>query len=554
MNAWPGFAAFSLDDFMAQQERKNLLRFVVCGSVDHGKSTLIGRLLYESKLLCDDQLDALAKASATHGTQGGNLDLALVLDGLSAEREQKITIDVAYRFFTTERRKFIVVDAPGHEQYTRNMATGASTADLALMLVNAESGLTSQTKRHTLIVSALGVRQFVVAVNKMDLVGWSQSKFAALEAEFRAFVKDLDLDEVVFIPVVACSGDNVVTRSDRMDWYRGLTLLQHLEQVEIAPRAQRSPFRMPVQWVNRPHSGFRGYSGLIAGGEVHPGMPVQVLPSGQWTRVERIVTADGDLDRAVRGQAVTLTLTGEVDASRGDVLAEIGPTALVADRICVHFVWMSEDALTPGRRYLLKLATSAVTAIPESGLRVIDLDTRKSVPVDRLSLNEIGTGILELDRRIALDRYADNKETGSFILIEPETCETVGMGFVDGVLQYELRRSARMKSAQIADLLRSTESHGRSVAKAASWRATGSIDTFIIAAFITGSPKLAGAVAFIEIATKTALYYFHERLWILIPWGKRSTGRKEIPLSIARADAPATGSMDAKLRRHQCCE
>jgi sulfate adenylyltransferase large subunit len=527
MNAGPEFTAFSLDDFVAKQERKNLLRFVVCGSVDHGKSTLIGRLLYESKLLCDDQLDALAKASAIQGTQGANLDLALVLDGLSAEREQKITIDLAYRFFTTERRKFIVVDAPGHEQYTRNMATGASTADLALMLVNAESGLTRQTKRHTLIVSTLGVRQFVVAVNKMDLVGWSQSKFAALEAEFRGFVKDLDLDEVVFIPVAACSGDNVVTRSDRMDWYRGPTLLQHLEHVEIAPPAQRGPFRMPVQWVNRPHSGFRGYSGLIAGGEVHPGMPVQVLPSGQWTRVERIVTADGDLDRAVRGQAVTLTLTGEVDASRGDVLAEIGPTPLVADRLCAHLVWMSEDALTPRKRYLLKLATSAVTAIPEAGLRVIDLDTRQSVPADRLSLNEIGTGVLELDRRIVVDRYADNKQTGSFILIEPETYETVGMGFVDGVLQYELHRSARIKSAQLADLIRSTESHARSVAKAASWRATGSIDTFAIAAFITGSAKLAGAVALTEIATKTALYYFHERLWILIPWGKRST-RKQV--------------------------
>jgi sulfate adenylyltransferase subunit 1 (EFTu-like GTPase family) len=282
-----------------------------------------------------------------------------------------------------------------------------------------------------------------------------------------------------------------------------------------------------VQWVNRPHSGFRGYSGLIAGGEVHPGMPVQVLPSGQWTRVERIVTADGDLDRAVRGQAVTLTLTGEVDASRGDVVAEIGPTALVADRLCAHLVWMSEDALTPRRRYLLKLATSAVTAIPEPGLRVIDLDTRQSVPADRLSLNEIGTGVLELDRRIAVDRYADNKQTGSFILIEPETYETVGMGFVDGVLQYELHRSARIKGAQLADLIRSTESHARSVAKAASWRATGSIDTFAIAAFITGSAKLAGAVALTEIATKTALYYFHERLWILIPWGKRST-RKQV--------------------------
>jgi sulfate adenylyltransferase large subunit len=532
--------AFSLDDFVAQQERKGLLRFVVCGSVDHGKSTLIGRLLYESKLLFDDQLDALAKASRNHGTQGGNLDLALVLDGLAAEREQKITIDVAYRFFTTERRKFIVVDAPGHEQYTRNMATGASTADLALILVSAETGLTRQTKRHTLIVSTLGVRQLVIAVNKMDLVGWSRSKFAALEAEFRTFVKDLQFDEVVFVPVAACSGDNVVTRSNRMDWYCGLTLVEHLEEVQTALQSRRNSFRMPVQWVNRPHAGFRGYSGLIAGGEVHPDMPVQILPSGQWTRVERIVTADGDLAHAVSGQAVTLTLVGDVDASRGDVIAEIGATALVADRLCVHLVWMGEDPLTPGKPYLLKLATCMATAIPEPGLCVIDLDTRKSVPAKRLAMNEIGTGILELDRRIAVNRFIDDKETGSFILIDPETCDTVGMGIVDGVLQSELHRSAHAGSAITFELLPSTESHARSVVKAASWRATGSFDTFIIAAFITGSPKAAGAVALIEIATKTALYYLHERIWILIQWGKRAATREKFHAA-PRVDVPAEG-------------
>jgi sulfate adenylyltransferase large subunit len=534
MTAWSELASFSLDDFVAEQEHKTLLRFIVCGSVDHGKSTLIGRLLYESKLLFDDQLDALATASRTHGTQGGNFDLALALDGLAAEREQKITIDVAYRFFTTERRKFIVVDAPGHEQYTRNMATGASTADLALMLVSAETGLTRQTKRHTLIVSALGVRLFVVAVNKMDLVDWSQAKFAALEAEFRVFVKGLGLDEVVFIPVAACSGDNVVTRSDHMDWYRGRTLIEHLEEVQIAPQSQGKAFRMPVQWVNRPHSGFRGYCGLIAGGEVHPGMPVQILPSRQCTRVERVATADGDLDHAVTGQAVTLMLAGEVDASRGDVIAEIGPTALVADRVCAHLFWMGEDALIPRRPYLLKLATCMVTAIPEPGLRVIDLDTRKSAPADRLAANEIGAGILELDRLIAVDRYTESKETGSFILIDPETCDTVGMGMVDEVLQDELQRSSRTGRAALVDLIRSTESHARSVAKAASWRTTGSIDTFIIAAFISGSPKLAGAVALTEIITKTALYYFHERIWILIPWGKRSASQKKLPVNSTR--------------------
>jgi sulfate adenylyltransferase large subunit len=527
MTAWPALPAFSLEEFVARQERKNLLRFIVCGSVDHGKSTLIGRLLYESKLIFDDQLDALARDSRDHGTQGSNLDMALVLDGLAAEREQKITIDVAYRFFTTERRKFIVVDAPGHEQYTRNMATGASTADLALVLVSAETGLTCQTKRHTLIVSTLGVRQLAVAVNKMDLIDWSRPKFAALEAQFRAFVKDLDFDEIAFIPVAACSGDNIVTRSNHMDWYCGPTLIEYLEQAQIGLQSRRIAFRMPVQWVNRPHPGFRGYSGLIVAGEVHPHMPVQVLPSGQWTRIERIVTAEGDLDRAISGQAVTLTLAGELDASRGDVIAEIGSPTLVTDRLHAHLVWMGEDPLTPNKPYLLKLATSVVTAIAQPVLRIIDLDTRDSAPVDRLAINEIGTGILELDRRIAVDRYTDNKETGSFILIDPETYDTVGMGIVDGILQNERHGWVHSQGATIADFLRSTESHTRSIAKAASWRATGSVDTFVIAAFITGSPKVAGAVVLTEIATKTALYYLHERLWILIPWGKRSASRKE---------------------------
>jgi sulfate adenylyltransferase large subunit len=527
MIASPELAPFSLEDFVARQENKNLLRFIVCGSVDHGKSTLIGRVLYETKCLFDDQLDALAKASRNHGTQGAKLDMALVLDGLAAEREQKITIDVAYRFFTTERRKFIVADAPGHEQYTRNMATGASTADLALLVVSTESGLTGQTKRHLLIVSALGVRNIVVAVNKMDLVGWSRSGFARLEAEVRAFVRDLDFDEVAFIPVVAARGDNVVSRSDHMDWYRGPTLLEHLEQVQVAPKSQSGTFRMPVQWVNRPHPDFRGYSGLIAGGEVHLDMPVQVLPTRQWTRVARIVTADGDLDHAVAGQAVTLTLVGEIDASRGDVIAEIGAPAPVTDRLGARLVWMGEEPLTPGKAYLLKLAACTTTATFQPGLSIFDLETRNSTPANLLPINSIGRGILELDRRIAIDCYADSKETGSFILIDPVSYDTVGMGMVDEICRAESQRWTRVGVA-IADLIRSTESHARSIAKAASWRMTGSLDTFIIAALITGNPKAAGAVALTEILTKIALYYFHERIWTLIPWGKRPGSRNTI--------------------------
>jgi sulfate adenylyltransferase large subunit len=559
MIACPEQTPFLLDDFVAQQESKNLLRFIVCGSVDHGKSTLIGRLLYESKCLFDDQLDALAKDSRAHGTQGGKLDLSLLLDGLAAEREQKITIDVAYRFFTTARRKFIVADAPGHEQYTRNMATGASTADLALLVVSAESGLTVQTKRHLLIVSVLGVRQIVVAVNKMDRVGWSRSEFAQLEAEFRAFANNLDFDTFAFIPVAAASGDNVVNRSDHMDWYRGPSLLEYLERVQIVRKSHGVAFRMPVQWVNRPDPGFRGYCGLIAGGEVHPDMPVQILPSGRWARVERIVTADGDLDRAVAGQAVTLTLAGEIDVSRGDLIAEIGAPAPVTDRLRTRLVWMGEEPLTPGKPYLLRRATSTATATLQPGLRVFDLDTRESTQADCLQINGIGIGILELDRHIAIDRYADNKETGSFILIDPESYDTVGLGMVDEVLPTLSRRLTRIGAA-ITDLIRSTESHSRSIAKAASWRMTGSLDTFIIATFVIGNPKAAGAVALTEILTKTALYYFHERMWVLIPWGKRASGRRRTRGVDASRSAPSvvtsrrSGFSSASLfsRRMQC--
>jgi sulfate adenylyltransferase large subunit len=430
MTARPDPNAFALDDFVRRQERKSLLRFIACGSVDHGKSTLIGRLLYESKHLFDDQLDALKADSRKFGTQGKDLDFALILDGLAAEREQKITIDVAYRFFTTERRKFIVADAPGHEQYTRNMATGASTADLALILVNAQAGLTRQTKRHSLIVSTLGVRHVLLAVNKMDLVDWSEEAFAKIEADFRAFAKNLDDAEIVCIPIAARTGDNVVARSPKMDWYRGPTLLQHLEQVEVAGVPQQQPFRMPIQWVNRPNSDFRGYSGLIASGEVFVGMPVRISPSGQTTHIDRIVTFDGDLDRAVAGQSVTLTTADEIDASRGDVIADSAHPPAVADRLSCRIVWMDKNPLAPGRSYHFKLATAAATATVEADLRALDLNTQSAVATDSLQINDIGDCTLQLDRPVAFDRYADGKDTGSFILIDRESYDTVGMGFV----------------------------------------------------------------------------------------------------------------------------
>ena len=520
MNVQPDPASFDLNEFLARQERKSLLRFIVCGSVDHGKSTVIGRLLYEAGMLFADQLVALDQDSRRHGTLGDERDYALILDGLAAEREQKITIDIAYRFFTTARRKFIVADTPGHEQYTRNMATGASTADLAVLLVSASEGLTRQTRRHLQIVSTLGVRRIVVAVNKMDLAGWSESRFTAIESEVRAFTRDLEVHDIVFIPVAGPSGDNIAHRSQRMSWYCGPVLLQYLEQVQIAPRRQRFAFRMPVQWVCRPGPEFRGYCGLVASGEVYPGMAVQVLPSGQPTLIKRIVTADGDLAFAFAGQSVTLTFADEIDASRGDVVAEIGPPAPVTKRLCARLVWIGTDALVPGRTYLLKLAAATVKATIEPGLQVVDLDTHNCAPAERLVTNDIGTAVIGLDRGISADRYVDTTDTGSFILIDPESFETVCMGVVEAVHPGE-GRTPTPRTRTLHDLMRATETHARSVAKAVSWRATGSLDTFIVAIAITGSSRLAGGVALAEVVTKTGLYYFHERIWALVPWGKR---------------------------------
>jgi sulfate adenylyltransferase large subunit len=521
MTARPEPGAFAPEGFLDHQERKGLLRFIVCGSVDHGKSTLIGRLLYEAGLLFVDQLDALDHDSRHHGMLGEERDFSLVLDGLAAEREQRITIDVAYRFFSTARRKFIVADAPGHEQYTRNMATAASTADIALLLVSADTGLTRQTRRHALIVSTLGVRRFVIAVNKMDLVGWSRSKFCALKAEFRAFAKDIEVDDIVFIPVAARTGDNIIARPRHMTWYRGPTLLEHLEKLEVAPRGRPTAFRMPVQCVIRPDPNFRGYGGLIGGGSVRPGMPVQILPSGQRTHISRIVTADGDLALAIAGQAVTLTFMDEVDASRGDVIAEVGRPAPVTKRFAARLVWTGHDALIPGRAYLLKLAASTVYATIERPFLVVDLDTHRYAAADGIRTNDIASITVQLDRPLALDRYVSNKDTGSFILIDPETDDTVAMGIVEATHADGNRSVVLPKTTTFTDLIRATETHGRSLTKAVSWRAAGSLDTFVVAILITGSSRVAGSVALAEILTKTLIYYLHERAWAAIRWGKR---------------------------------
>jgi sulfate adenylyltransferase large subunit len=529
MTARPDPSAFALDRFLVHQERNDLLRFVACGSVDHGKSTLIGRLLYGADLLFEDQRDALAAESRKHGTQEHELDYSLLLDGLAAEREQNITIDVAYRFFATERRKFRVADTPGHEQYTRNMATGASTADLALILVSAEAGLTRQTKRHAMILATVGVRHLVVAVNKMDLVGWSQSAFETIEAQFRAFAAALGVNEIACIPLSARSGDNVVAASPNMDWYGGPTLLGYLENVPIGEAPRRKTFRMPIQLVNRPSSQFRGYSGRIASGEAYPGMAVTILPSGEISSIDRIVTHEGDLDRAEAGQSVTITLADEIDASRGDVIAELGAPPAVIDRLTARLIWMGKDALAPGRRYLLKAATATAKATVEPAIKVFDLDTGDSAAADRLFINDIGDCVLTLDRPLAVDRYADSKETGSFILIDPESFDTVGMGLVQQTADEQrrpgrLRRGLRWIVGAVGGGARkrspARESRLRSIVKAISWRGTGSVDTFIVTLVVTGNYTFAGSVALTEIATKVTLYYFHERIWSWIPWGR----------------------------------
>jgi len=413
-----------------------LLRVVTCGSVDDGKSSLIGRLLFETDSVHDDQLVSLARDSAAAGTQGAELDFALLLDGLLAEREQGITIDVAYRFFSSARRTFIVADTPGHEQYTRNMATGASTADVAILLVDARKGVLTQTCRHSYIVSLLGIRQVVVAVNKMDLVGYDRSRFEEIVQEYRAFAEQVGIAEVVCIPVSALRGDNITTASSAMPWYTGPTLLAHLE---VVPSLEEAPgaFRMAVQWVNRPSPDFRGVSGLIAGGVVRPGDRVRVLPSGVETTIERIVTMDGDLPVAAAGRSVTLTFTDEIDASRGDLVCEAARPAEVADQLQAHVVWMHEAELLPGRSYLLKLGTRTVGATFAAPKYRVNVNTMEHAAATTLQLNEVGVCDLHLDRPVAFDPYDENRQTGGFIVIDRMTNATVGAGMV----KFALRRS-----------------------------------------------------------------------------------------------------------------
>ena len=429
-----------IDAYLKAHENKSLLRFITCGSVDDGKSTLIGRLLYESKMIFEDQLAALEQDSKKVGTQGENIDFALLVDGLAAEREQGITIDVAYRFFATEHRKFIVADTPGHEQYTRNMATGASTADLAVLLIDARQGVLTQTKRHAFIASQLGVHHIVLAVNKMDLVDYSENVFNEIVEDFKAFAAQLDIPNLHAIPVSALVGDNVVDGSRFMHWYEGPSLLGYLEGVDVEAEETSLPFRMPVQWVNRPDLDFRGYAGRIAGGIIRPGDDIRVLPSGKQSKIARIVTMDSDLDEAVSGQSVTLTLTDEIDISRGDVIATSETPPEISDQFDTTIIWLSEEPMLPGRSYRMKTSSRLVSATVNAPKHKTDVNTLQKLPAKTLQLNEIGNCTLAVDRPIAFDSYAENRQTGSFILIDRMTNNTVGMGMIN----FPLRRAANI--------------------------------------------------------------------------------------------------------------
>lgn len=429
-----------IDAYLKAHENKSLLRFITCGSVDDGKSTLIGRLLYESKMIFEDQLTALEQDSKKVGTQGENIDFALLVDGLAAEREQGITIDVAYRFFATEHRKFIVADTPGHEQYTRNMATGASTADLAVLLIDARQGVLTQTKRHAFIASQLGVHHIVLAVNKMDLVDYSENVFNKIVEDFKAFAAQLDIPNLHAIPVSALVGDNVVDGSRFMPWYEGPSLLGYLEGVDVEAEETSLPFRMPVQWVNRPDLDFRGYAGRIAGGIIRPGDDIRVLPSGKQSKIARIVTMDSDLDEAVSGQSVTLTLTDEIDISRGDVIATSETPPEISDQFDTTIIWLSEEPMLPGRSYRMKTSSRLVSATVNAPKHKTDVNTLQKLPAKTLQLNEIGNCTLAVDRPIAFDSYAENRQTGSFILIDRMTNNTVGMGMIN----FPLRRAANI--------------------------------------------------------------------------------------------------------------
>lgn len=457
--------AEDIDAYLRTHQHKSMLRFITCGSVDDGKSTLIGRLLYDSKMIFEDQLAALESDSKRHGTQGQNIDFALLVDGLAAEREQGITIDVAYRFFSTEKRKFIVADTPGHEQYTRNMVTGASTADLAVILIDARKGVLVQTRRHSYLAHLIGIRHIVLAVNKMDLVGFDQAKYDVIVAEYRKFAEGIGITAFTPIPISGFLGDNIATKSDNTPWYSGPTLISHLETVELNVTAeQEQKFRLPVQWVNRPNLDFRGFSGQIASGVIKPGDAVRVLPSGKTSTVSRIVTLDGDLPKAVAGQSVTLNFADEIDCSRGDVITPADAPVQVADQFETTLVWFSDEPLTPGRAYWLKIGTQTVSATVQAPKYLVYVNTLERVPAKTLDLNAIGVANITTDRPIPFEPYATNHTLGGFILIDKMTNATVAAGMI----HFALRRSQNVHW-QALDISRETRAGLKNQKPAVLW-------------------------------------------------------------------------------------
>ncbi len=443
--------------YLQRHENKSFLRFITCGSVDDGKSTLIGRLLYDSKLIYEDQLAAVEADSKKSGTTGDKPDLALLVDGLAAEREQGITIDVAYRFFSTDKRKFIVADTPGHEQYTRNMATGASTADLAILLIDARYGVQVQTRRHSYIASLLGIRNIVVAVNKMDLLDYSEGTFNAIESDYRAFAEPLGFSEIVCIPMSALDGVNVTSKSDATPWYKGPSLLQHLEDVEIERPSDASAFRLPVQWVNRPDLNFRGFSGTVAAGAVSTGDEVIAIPSGKRSTVRSIVTYSGELDAAEKSQAVTLTLNDEIDISRGDIICGVDGPAEQSDQFAAHVLWMSDAKMFPGRQYAMKVNNQMIPATITDLKHKVNVNNFAHEAGKTLELNEVGVCNLSLGKPIPFDAYKENRQTGSFILIDRNTNNTVGVGMLD----FSLRRAANVvwQDLEIGKAERAAQKH-----------------------------------------------------------------------------------------------
>ncbi len=440
--------------YLKAQEEKGFLRFITCGSVDDGKSTLIGRLLYDSKMIFEDQLAALEQDSKRVGTQGQEIDFALLVDGLAAEREQGITIDVAYRFFSTDKRKFIVADTPGHEQYTRNMATGASTADLAILMIDARKGILTQTKRHSFIVSLLGIKQVVLAINKMDLVNYDQNIFGQINKDYRAFASELGFDDIMSIPMSALAGDNIITKSDNTSWYSGPTLMQHLEVVKITAAKSDAPFRFPVQWVNRPNLDFRGFSGTIASGSVAVGDDIIALPSAKISKVKSIVGTKGNLESAMAGQAITLCLDGEIDVSRGDIISSAKNRPEITDQLQAHLIWMHEDHMLPGRPYLIKTTNKTVEGVISELRHKVNVNSLEHESGDVLELNEVGLVNISLSSAIAFDPYTTNKAMGSFIVIDKFTNSTVACGMIN----FGLRRASNVHW-QAVDVGKATRAH-----------------------------------------------------------------------------------------------